>query len=143
MEYPLSRRGASRSPWSLVRDMSDLLDWDLIPAATTGLEGMPLNIEETDERYQVEAELPGVKRDEVQLSMDGNVLTISVSQKEEKEEKERRFVRRERRMRTAERQIQLPLANEQGDVKAQLANGILTIEVPKEPEKQARRIEIH
>jgi HSP20 family protein len=79
----------------------------------------------------------------VQIAMDGNIINISVKQTEEKEEKDRRFTRQERRLRAAERSITLPMAGQDSEINAKLEDGVLRVEVPKQPEKRLRRIEVH
>jgi HSP20 family protein len=95
--------------------------------------------EETDDAYLVRAELPGMKRDDVGLELRGNELRITgeVTEKEEGEGKPLRQRQGKFAYRTT-----LPADTNAEQVDAQLADGILTVRLPKAPQAQARRIEI-
>jgi len=99
-----------------------------------------VDIEETDEAFVVEAEVPGARRDDVTVDLRGNELTI----RGEVTERERTGVVRRRARRTGrfEYRVTLP-ADVDGDrVTATLRDGVLHLEVPKVAAVQPRRIEI-
>lgn len=101
------------------------------------------DVKETENEYIVEAELPGVKKENIQVDVKDNTLTIKVEQKEEINEKRENYIRKERRMGTLCRSFYLDNIKEEG-IKAKFNNGVLTITLPKEkPDKiQGRIIEI-
>lgn len=95
-----------------------------------------VDIEETDDAFVVEAELPGVKRDDVDIELLGNELVIAGELKE----RERTGVVRRRTRRTGrfEYRVTLPSHIEADKIEASLADGVLTVRVPK-TERAARR----
>ena len=90
-----------------------------------------VDVQEKDKEYIVEAELPGVKKDDVSLDYDEGKLSISVKKSEESEEKKKNYIHRERRYSSAARSVYLENANPDG-ISAKLENGILCITVPKQ-----------
>lgn len=90
-----------------------------------------IDVQEKDKEYIVEAELPGVKRDDVSLDYDEGRLSISVKKSEESEEKKKNYIHRERRYSSAARSVYLENANPDG-ISAKLEDGILCITVPKQ-----------
>jgi len=97
--------------------------------------------DETDEAYLVRAELPGMKREDVDIELRGNELRITGEVKEEeKEEGEGKPLRR-RHGKFAYR-TSLPADADAEKIDAQLAHGILTVRVPKAAQARSRRIEI-
>jgi len=101
-----------------------------------------VDVEDGEKEYIVHAELPGVKKEEVSLSLEDGRLRISVQRDEEKEEKDKNYIHRERRACSMERNIFLQEAGEE-NIKAKLEHGVLKIEIPKRPHVDtSRRIEI-
>lgn len=101
-----------------------------------------VDVEDGEKEYIVHAELPGVKKEEVTLSLEDGRLRISVQRNEEKEEKDKNYIHRERRICSMERNIFLAEAGEE-NIKAKLEHGVLSIEIPKKPHVDtSRRIEI-
>lgn len=133
-EYPAT----SRDPYNSFSDLMALLDAD-----TTG--GAPaLDVEEDAERYYVTIDLPGIDKEDIDVSMEGRQLFISGKREEEREERGegRKLLRRERRTGTFTRGLSLPEAAVDGDVDARFKNGTLEVSVPKSSESRGRRIEI-
>lgn len=127
-----------RDPFSFFQDMLSSV-WES-PEMSMGFR---VDVEEKDDLYQIKADLPGVQRDQLDLSLENNNLTITVKQQEEKERKDRNFLRRERRFGTASRTIHLPLSTENKSADARFEDGVLTIDVPKSQEAKAKRIQVH
>lgn len=90
-----------------------------------------IDVEDCEDHYQVEAELPGIAKEEVDLSIDQGRLTIQVDQTQEREDKKKHYVHRERRYSSMSRSIYLADAISEG-IKAKLDNGVLCIQVPKQ-----------
>jgi len=99
-----------------------------------------VDLEETDDAYIVEAELPGVKREHVNIELVANELTIT-GQVEERERKGT-LRRQSRRTGRFDYRVSLPGHVEAEKVDAKLADGVLTVQVPKSERAQRRRIEI-
>lgn len=89
-----------------------------------------LDVRENDNQYCVEAELPGVKKEEIQLELEDGRLTISVQRDETSEETKGNYIHRERRVGSMQRCLYLDGAVAE-DVKASFKDGILEITVPK------------
>ncbi len=97
---------------------------------------------QTDDEIVVKAALPGVKADEVQISVTGEVLTIKGEIKHEEDKKERSWHIRERRYGSFERSIILPTDVVADKAKAEFENGILTITLPKAEDVKPRTIAV-
>jgi len=100
------------------------------------------DIRENDKEYVVDAEIPGVNKEDIKLELINDTLTISAEHKAETEEKSDNYLRRERRMGSFSRSFYVPnVKNEM--VTAKYNNGILTITLPKDKEKhKSNRIDI-
>lgn len=99
-----------------------------------------VDIEETDEAYVVEAELPGVKRENVNIELVGNELAITGEIKEPK----RKGTVRQRTRRTGrfEYRVSLPAQVDTQKIEASLKEGVLTVKAPKAQRAQRRKIEL-
>lgn len=94
---------------------------------------MKTDIRETANDYILAVELPGFKKEELQVAMENGYLTISAHRTEEKNND--RYLRRERFTGSMQRSFYVGDDVKQEDVKAQFANGVLKLTVPKKPEK--------
>jgi HSP20 family protein len=90
-----------------------------------------IDVEETSEEFRIQAELPGVRKEEVGLELNDGKLTISVKKEENVEEEKKNYIHKERRSSSMVRNIYLGDAKAEG-IKAKLEDGILTITVEKE-----------
>ena len=143
---PMTRRG--ESPFDLLRDFERAFDW---PTWARGGDGgqwpeqtaaaYPCDIREDDNNVIVEAELPGFKKDEVEVTMEQGVLTINAQRKHEEHKGEEQHLT-ERRFTRVTRSFRLPTPVDENDVKAELDNGILRLTLPKREEVKPRRIEV-
>lgn len=97
---------------------------------------------QTDNEVVVKAALPGIKADEVQINVTGEVLTIKGETKQESETKEKAYHIREQRWGAFERSIVLPTEVVADKAKADFENGILTITLPKAEEVKPKTISI-
>ncbi|HNC08178.1 MAG TPA: Hsp20/alpha crystallin family protein, partial [Anaerolineales bacterium] len=89
---------------------------------------------QTDNEVVVKAALPGIKADEVQINVTGEILTLKGETKQENETKEKAYHIREQRWGTFERSIVLPTEVVADKAKADFENGVLTITLPKAEE---------
>lgn len=106
----------------------DLLEWDGDLTATTP----SVNVRETDKDFRIELAAPGMKKDDFNIELQNNVLTISTEKKEQKEEKlEGKFLRREYSYRAFQRSFALPENCERDSIKATYTDGILNISLNK------------
>ena len=90
-----------------------------------------VDVQETDTQYLIEAELPGVKKEEVNLELNDGRFTISVKREENINEEKRNYIHKERRYSSMSRSIYLADAKMK-NIKASLDNGVLSISIPKE-----------
>jgi len=97
---------------------------------------------QTDNEVVVKASIPGVKTDEVQISVTGEALTIKGEVKQKEETKEKAYHIREQRWGTFERTLALPTEVVADKAKAEFENGILTITLPKADEVKPKTITI-
>lgn len=114
--------------------------WRFMRQADLG--AFKIDLAEDEKAYTIEAEMPGVKKEDITIDLDDGELTIGVAAREKEDETGKKVVRSERRYSYMERSIYLPDAAEEG-VDARLDNGELIITIPKQPaESRKRKIEI-
>jgi HSP20 family protein len=99
-----------------------------------------VDIEEMDDAFVFEAELPGVKREDVNIEVVGNELAITGELKER--ERKGTLRRRTRRTGRFEYRVSLPSQVDADQIEAGLKEGVLTLRVPKAEKAQRRRIEV-
>lgn len=92
---------------------------------------MPVEIHEKDNEYSVKAELPGVKKEDLDIDIDKNHLTINAHKKEEKKEDTKGYRKSEFRYGEFSRTVYFPQEIDVDGTKAKLEHGILAIEAPK------------
>jgi HSP20 family protein len=98
----------------------------------------PVDIEETDDAYLIEADLPGVRPEDINTELEGNELHVSGEVKQ----REGRFRRRTRRVGRFELRVMLPDGVDGNGVDAKLDHGVLTVRVPKAEKAQRRKIDV-
>jgi len=101
-----------------------------------------LDVAENEEGYTVKASLPGISADDVELTLEDNVLTIKGEMKADESIDEAQYHVRERRFGSFSRSIRFPVLVNSTAVAASFENGILSLNVPKAEEAKAKRIEI-
>lgn len=126
--------------------MSRLLEQSVVPPRELFAfgRGFPIDIYETDNDYVVEASLPGVKADQMQVTAVGDTLTIKAKTEHEEEKKEKggTYVRRERYTGEIVRTVELPGTFNADKVEATYAHGVLTLRVPKAEEIKPKTISV-
>jgi HSP20 family protein len=101
-----------------------------------------IDLYETDNDVVVKAALPGIKADEVQLNVNGDILTIRGETKHEEEQKDKSWHIREQRWGAFERSVRLPSGVMADKAKADFDNGILTITLPKSEKVKPKTITV-
>ena len=136
-------------PWGDLRREIDRLFDAAITGLPFGFDGqsrwMPaMDIEETDDRIRLTFEVPGVNEEELHVTIENNVLTVSGEKRFEREEGDEQGGSRtvERRYGRFSRSVMLPSSVESEQVTAHYDNGVLTIELPKSAQSRRRKIEI-
>ena len=101
-----------------------------------------VDISENDASFQVRAEIPGVNKKDVKVTLENGVLTLEGERHQEKEEKGLRFHRMERAYGNFIRSFTLPSDVDQEHLKAHFHDGLLEVEIPKTGEARARCIQV-
>jgi len=127
------------NPFDLDRMFESFFNDSVFPSYFRQSGLMKVDIRDEGEAYLLEAELPGIKKDQINIDIEDGRLTISVKQEEETEEKQENYVCRERRASAMRRSFSLD--NIDSDkISAKMENGVLTLRLPKlEPNKPAGR----
>ena len=103
----------------------------------------PIDVHETGDELVVTASLPGVKAEDVDITMTGQNLTLRGELKENDEIKREQYLYRERRTGSWSRSLQLPVRVQGDKAEATFADGILTLRIPKAEEVKPRQIRIN
>jgi HSP20 family protein len=106
-----------------------------------------VDVVENEESYGLSVELPGYGKDDVDIKVDNNVLTISAVEEKTEEKKEDkseevRYVLRERSSRSFTRTFVLPKEADRDNIEASFENGLLVLEIPKVPKAVPKKIDI-
>ncbi len=101
-----------------------------------------VDISETEGEYQIKAEIPDVKKEDVKVTVEDGVLTIQGERKHEKEEKGKKFHRIERSYGSFVRTFSLPDVIEEEKVKAEFKDGVLNLHLPKSEKAKPKAIEV-
>lgn len=102
-----------------------------------------MDVEESDEAYLVTAELPGLSKEDVEITVENHTVTISGERKWDESVDRNRFRRIERAYGTFSRSFTLPKRIEANDVRANFENGVLYLTLPKAADSRPRHIAIH
>jgi len=102
---------------------------------------MKVDVIEEPNAYVVQAELPGINKDDVKLTVENDVLTISAERKNEvkEEDKNKRYVRMERSYGAVSRSLRLPPGCDPSKIAAKHENGVLKVSVPRNPNMTATK----
>ena len=102
----------------------------------------PVDVAETQNRFVITAELPGMRPEDVDISVENSVLRIQGERRFYQERNEEDFHRIERRFGSFARSITLPSTADPEGIRASFDAGVLTIEVPKKEEAKPKKIEV-
>ncbi len=140
------------SPWKDIDQMQNrlasLFDWEIYPingpeeSLASSAWSPRVDIVEDAKEFIVNAELPEMKREDVKVTVEDRVLSISGERKQEKEEKNRKFHRIERDFGNFVRTFILPDSASGKNVTAEFKDGLLKIHLPKEEKAQPKPVEI-
>jgi HSP20 family protein len=138
-------------PWRTMEDWRQEVDRMFHPllqrgddtSRVVGGEWAPaVDIKEEDNRYVIRADIPGVKPDDVEVTMENGVLTIRGERKFEESEERENFKRIERSHGIFYRRFSLPDNTDAEAVEAKGQDGVIEVIIPKTAEKQPKRIEV-
>jgi HSP20 family protein len=139
-------------PWrniSTLQDRINRLFWDAFPEPRREEDEVGLgawypsvDIHESDEAIIVQAELPGLKKEDISIEVKENLLTLRGERAEDKETKEENYYRRERSFGKFHRSFTLPAAVDSEKIVATYKAGVLEVKIPKPEEQKPKEIEI-
>lgn len=145
----LVRWRPTRDLMSIADEMNRMIDRFFGPSALSEMESIMetewtprVNIAETKDHYLVEVEVPGMKKDDIHISLKDNLLTIEGERKFESESKDKNYHRRESFYGKFSRSFTLPEDVMKDKIDASYENGILTITLPKSEEAKPKEIEV-
>jgi len=130
-------------PFDVFNRFGDFFDREplLTPARRT--EWLPaVDIKESEEAFTFRMDVPGMKPEDLDVELHDGVLSIRGSREEEKREEDKGYVRVERRQGSFARQFRVPTSSKAEHLEAKVADGVLTIEVPKASEPGVRKVTV-
>jgi HSP20 family protein len=122
-----------RFPLTREMDKDTMVAFDWAPS---------VDISESSEEFVIKAEIPGVNKDDVKVSIDDGVVSIQGERKQEKEEKDKKFHRVERSYGSFLRTFSLPSNIDDAKVQAQFKDGLLTVRLPKSASAKPKTVEV-
>ncbi len=128
------------NPFSLIDQFftRDLFDYEHYRSPS-------IDVYEENDRYVLEAELPGLSEKDIKLEMKDDVLTLATASKEEKKDssdRDGRWIRRERREFKFTRSFTIPQDADRERIEARFRDGLLTVDIPKKPETAPRTVPV-
>ena len=129
-------------------DIDDIFKGLFVRPMRFDLEGAPqmkmrIDVTKTDDTYAVKADIPGVKKDDIQVSVDGNEVTISGEVRKETEEKKgEEVLRSERYYGKISRSFTLPHDVDEAKVVAKYADGVLKVTLPMKAQSRTKQITV-
>jgi len=141
--YPTIRRHSLwATPFNALRDEIDRVFNDALPTEDSTVTGAyPVDIHEDENHVYVDAEMPGFKKDEIEVTLEKGVLTIAAERTVNDEQKGKSHLNERRYTRVA-RRFSLPNTVSEADVQARLEDGVLHLTLNKREEVKPRRIEV-
>ena len=141
-------RGTQVDPFETAQRDFDHLLGRLFNGSPTAQDGGRLapygvDVREDQDHFYVEAELPGFKKEDIEITLENQTLTIAAERREEsKEEKKGELLLHERRYRRFLRSFTLPPTVDEQSVNAKLADGVLSVTLNKREETKPRKIQV-
>jgi HSP20 family protein len=105
-------------------------------------DSIPMDVIEHDDSFEVRASVPGVKPEDVEVTVQGERVTIRAEVRADEERRGDNWLMREHRYGTTQRSITLPVPVSSDNAEARIENGVLTLRLPKVQGTQARRITV-
>lgn len=110
----------------------DFFDFPAAPARHQPVPTMKTDVKETETGYEIEVDLPGIKKEDVKVKLEDGYMTITASTSSEKEEKGKKtYIRRERYSGSFSRSFYVGDSITENDIKAKFENGVLMLDLPK------------
>jgi len=121
-----------QSPWDLTRETQFMAGWS--PA---------IDLYEDKDNLVFKAELPGMKKEDIDISLQEGLLTVSGERKEEKKQESSETYRSERYVGRFQRTFSLPTAVDESKITATYKDGVLTVTLPKSEEAKPKQIAVN
>jgi HSP20 family protein len=142
-----ARQDGNEYRWDPFRVMDALLRWDPLHSENNllsrGGEYVPrFDVKEAKNSYVLRADLPGVKEEDVEVSVNGSLLTVAGKREDERRDEGEQYYSVERSYGTFSRSFSLPDGIDAAGISADLKSGVLTVQIPKRPEAQPRKISL-
>jgi HSP20 family protein len=144
----LIRNRGKVAPWAVSWGLPDEFNrlWQEFNRPAGWIEQSPaapaMDVRETPEAFIIEADVPGIKKEEVQIEVADNVVTLKGERWSQREENKKDYHLAERQIGSFRRSVAIPGGFDAGKVSAKFENGVLTITLPKPEEKRPRKIEV-
>lgn len=142
----LTRRTPNRTLRDLQHEVDSIFDrffgGDRGDSSTSAVWAPRTDLAETDEAYRMQVDVPGMSKDDININLQNNTLTISGERSSERKEESEEYVRVERAFGNFHRTFTLPDAVDQENIEATYDDGVLTVDIPKTEESTRRQIEI-
>jgi len=116
----------------------DLLDWSDKHFSNTNTTLPAVNIKESENGFDVEMAVPGMKKEDFKINLDNNILCISSEKQVENQTNEGKYSKKEFSYQSFSRSFALPVSADERNIKAKYENGILMIEIPKREEAKPK-----
>lgn len=128
--------------------LDDLFKGLVVRPVRFGLDTVPelqmkLDVTQDDKAYNVTAELPGVKKEDIQITIDGHQVTISAEAKKQTEEKDEKVIRSERYYGTLTRSFALEGELDEAGAQAKYTDGLLRLTLPKKAHASSKRVTVN
>ncbi|QBR82974.1 Hsp20/alpha crystallin family protein [Legionella israelensis] len=137
-----------RSPFNWPRELSAFFDQYYHPFEDdssnieTSLWSPAVDIKEETDKFIVKADVPGVKKEDIQVSLENNMLTIKGERELEKTEENKGYTRMERLQGKFHRRFSLPDTADSNNIEAKCKNGVLEITIPKKEASKPKTIKV-
>ncbi|MFZ0486883.1 MAG: Hsp20/alpha crystallin family protein [Arenicellales bacterium] len=141
----ITQSSERRTPRGLFGDFDDIFDdfWRPVRRENGGAFAPAVDVRESDAEYRIRADLPGVEKDDLDISLQDGVLTINAeTRQEKKEEKEGRVIRQERRCGKFVRSMRLGDTVDADKIKAEYKDGVLDLVLPKTEKVKVKKIDV-
>ena len=102
-----------------------------------------VDVSETEKNYEVKAEIPGLKKEDIKVTVEDNILKLSGEKKHEEETNDKNYHRLERSYGKFERSFRLPKEVKKEEIKASYKNGVLDVVIPKAEEVKPKEITVN
>ena len=138
---PLTRTQVA--PWPGLRELEDRLS-DVFNGYSAPTGWAPaIDVHEDENAYTLVADVPGLKKEEIELTVEDDVVTLKGARKQEEEKKTKGYHRIERSYGTFKRSFRLPSGIDGNNVTAAYENGVLTVTLAKPEQAKPKRIDVN